>query len=354
MSLRLTSVLHAAGAGFDAIIDVRSPAEFAADHLPAAINLPVLEDEQRAQVGTLYKQVSAFDARKIGAALIAANASRHIAGPLAGHGGGWRPLLYCWRGGMRSNSFALILRQIGWRAEVVEGGYKAWRRLVVARVADTPLAASVLVLDGDTGSGKTAVLAALARRGVQVLDLEAIANHRGSLFGEMPGGQPSQAMFEGRLAAAMEALDPARPVVVEAESSRIGERSLPKSIWQAIVAAPRLRLRVPVEERARFTAAAYREITQAPGEVQAIVAKLAPLHPRERIAQWQEMAERGAWESLAEGLMREHYDPRYAKHRSRHDERVRGTIPVPRLDAAGIEAAAAAVEARLQTDYSYE
>lgn len=352
--MQLTSVLQAGRAGFDAIIDVRSPSEFAADHLPGATNLPVLEDEQRAQVGTIYKQVSAFDARKIGAALIAANASRHIAGPLAGHGGGWRPLLYCWRGGMRSNSFALILRQIGWRAEVVEGGYKAWRRLVVARVSEQPVEARVWVLDGDTGSGKTAVLAALARRGVQVIDLEGLANHRGSLFGAMPGGQPSQAMFEGRLAAALEALDPARPVVVEAESSRIGERSLPKSVWQALANAPRLRLEVPVEERARFTAATYREITDAPGEVEAIIDKLAPLQPRERIAEWRAMAQQRDWAALAEGLMRTHYDPRYRHTRDRRAARERGVIAVPRLDAAGIDTAAAAVEARLETDYSYE
>lgn len=245
---------------------------------------------------------------------------------------------------MRSNAFAIILRQIGWRAEVVDGGYKSWRRLVVARVSEQPLAAPVWVVDGDTGSGKTAVLAALARRGVQVVDLEGLANHRGSLFGAMPGGQPGQAMFEGRLAAAFEALDPARPVVVEAESSRIGERALPKSVWQAITAAPRLRLEVPVEERARFTAATYREITGAPDEVEAILGKLAPLHPRELIAAWRAMAQRGDWVGLAEGLMRAHYDPRYRHTRDRHAARERGVIAVSRLDPPGIAAAAAAVE----------
>jgi len=322
---------------------VRSPAEFAADHLPGAINLPVLDNAQRAEVGTLYA-ASPFDARKRGAALIAANAARHIAGPLATQGGGWRPLVYCWRGGMRSGAFATILDQIGWRVEVVEGGYKAWRRLVVGRVSDTPWRQPLWVLAGDTGSGKTAVLHALERRGVQVLDLEGLANHRGSLFGAMPGGQPSQAMFEGRLAAEMEALDPARPVVVEAESSRIGDLNLPKSVWAALIAAPRLRLVVPVEERARFTAATYPEMTADPAEVEAILSRLSRLHPAERLQHWRAQNARGEWAQLAEGLMRHHYDPRYGKHRDRTAALERATLEVPRLDAEGIEAAAAAVE----------
>lgn len=334
------------GAGFDSVIDVRAPAEFAADHLPGAINLPVLNDAERAEVGTLYKR-SPFDARKLGAAMVAANAARHIAGPLAGMGGGWRPLIYCWRGGMRSGSFATILDQVGWRVTLVDGGYKAWRRLVVDRVSGQPVTAPVWVIDGDTGSGKTAVLAALARRGVQVIDLEALANHRGSLFGAMPGGQPAQAMFEGRLAAVLEAVDPARPLVLEAESSRIGAINLPASIWAAMIAAPRLRLEVPLAERARFTAAQYREIIEAPGEVQATIASLASLHPRDRIAEWHGMAERGDWQPLAAGLMERHYDPRYAKHRARYAEREVASIMVASLDAAGIEAAAAAIEARI-------
>ena len=322
---------------------MRAPAEFAADHLPGAVNLPVLDDAQRAEVGTIYA-AKPFEARKHGAALIAANAARHIAGPLAGHGGGWRPLVYCWRGGMRSGAFATILDQIGWRVEVVEGGYKAWRRLVVDRVSETPWQVPLWVLEGDTGSGKTAILHALARRGVQVLDLEGLANHRGSLFGAMPGGQPSQAMFEGRLAAAMEAVDPARPVVAEAESSRIGNLNLPKSVWQALRAAPRLRLDVPVEERARFTAATYPEMTADPAAVAETLARLAPLHPASRMADWHAQAAGADWATLAEGLMRHHYDPRYAKHRDRTDRRERGVLQIAQLDARGIEAAAAAVE----------
>ncbi|AUH33740.1 tRNA 2-selenouridine(34) synthase MnmH [Paracoccus tegillarcae] len=343
--LKLTDLSHPARAGFDDIIDVRAPAEFAEDHLPGAINLPVLDDAERAQVGTIYKQVSPFDARKIGAALVAANAARHIAGPLVDRPGGWRPLIHCWRGGQRSGAFASILAQIGWRVELVEGGYKSWRRLVVDRVQHQPVAAPVIVLDGNTGSAKTAILGHLATRGWQVIDLEGLACHRGSLFGAMPGGQPSQKMFEGRLAMALEGLDPARPVLVEAESSRIGELTLPKAIWQAICGAPRLRLEVPVAERAAYAARDYTDIVTDPARLSSVITALEPLHPADRIENWREQAGLGDWAALAEGLMRDHYDPRYLKHRNRYSSQEKAVITLDRLD--DLEAAAGRVETAL-------
>ncbi|MFZ1662256.1 MAG: rhodanese-like domain-containing protein, partial [Paracoccaceae bacterium] len=154
-SLTLTSLIQTDALGFDAIIDVRSPAEFAEDHIPGAINLPVLDNDERARVGTIYKQQSPFLARKIGGALVAKNAARHLEGPLADLTGGWRPLIYCWRGGQRSGSFATILSQVGWRVELLQGGYKTWRALVVTQLADLPVASPVTVLDGNTGTAKT-------------------------------------------------------------------------------------------------------------------------------------------------------------------------------------------------------
>lgn len=345
MDLRLTSASDPALAGFDDIIDLRAPSEFEQDHLPGAINLPVLSDAERARVGTVYKQVSPFDARKIGAALVAANAARHIAGPLADRGGGWRPLVYCWRGGQRSGSFAGILSQIGWRVARLEGGYKSWRRLVTQRLEVQGFDAPVLVLDGNTGSAKTAILHRLAARGWQVIDLEGLAQHRGSLFGAMPGGQPTQKLFEGRLACAIEALDPTRPVLVEAESSKIGARILPRAVWRAICAAPRLRLSVPLAARARFCAGDYADAVADPARVQAILSQLAPLHPADRVAQWRDMLDGGDVTGLAAGLMRDHYDPRYDKHRSRYAAREVGVVRLPDLNDP--EAAAAQVEAAL-------
>ncbi|HZV83599.1 MAG TPA: tRNA 2-selenouridine(34) synthase MnmH, partial [Brevundimonas sp.] len=210
--------------GYDAIIDVRSPAEFALDHIPGAVNLPVLDDAQRTLVGTEYVQRSKFLARRTGAAMVARNIAAHLEGPLGDRSGGFKPLVYCWRGGQRSGAMVTVMDQVGWPVTVLEGGYQTWRRQVTAGLYDGAVPHRLVLLDGPTGSGKTALLGEFAARGGQTLDLEALAAHRGSLFGAVPGGQPSQKAFETRLYDALARLDPARPVLVEAESSKIGAR----------------------------------------------------------------------------------------------------------------------------------
>lgn len=331
MAITLTSLTDLAAHGFDDIIDVRSPAEFADDHLPGAISLPVLDDAERARVGTIYKQVNPFTARKLGAALVARNAALHLEGPLADRAGGWRPLVYCWRGGQRSGSFATILAQIGWRVETLAGGYKAWRGLVVAALYDAPVPAPVIVLDGNTGTGKTEILARLAARGVQVIDLEGLARHRGSLFGAMPGGQPSQRGFEGRLAMTLAALDPARPVVVEAESAKIGDLRLPPGLWKAMQAAPRIAVTAPPAARADYLARSYADLTADAARLAAIIGSLRPSHPAEAIARWQAQAAAGDFAALACDLIERHYDPRYLRHRAR------GATPLVELQAGRLD-----------------
>jgi tRNA 2-selenouridine synthase len=318
MAITLTSLSDLAAHGFDDIIDARAPAEYAEDHLPGAISLPVLDDVERAHVGTIYKQVNPFTARKLGAALVARNVAGHLQGPLADKPGGWRPLVYCWRGGQRSGSFALILSQVGWRVETIAGGYKAWRALVVKALYDTPFPCRVVVLDGNTGSAKTEVLNMLPARGVQVIDLEGLANHRGSLFGAM-GGQPSQKAFDCALAMAISRLDPVQPVVIEAESSKVGNLSLPPEIWKAMRAAPRLAISAPRAARAEYLVRAYADIVADPERLAAVIERLRPLHPAERIEAWLAQAGAGAFADLADGLMLHHYDPRYTKHRDRMD-----------------------------------
>jgi tRNA 2-selenouridine synthase len=330
MVVKLDSLADVLALRFDDIIDVRAPSEWAEDHIPGAISLPVLDDAERARVGTIYKQVSPFTARKVGAALVAKNAAAHLEGPLADKPGGWQPLVYCWRGGQRSGSFASILSQIGWRVEVVQGGYKSWRRLVVEALYDQPFAHRLMVLDGNTGTAKTEVLARLAARGVQVVDLEGLANHRGSLFGHM-GEQPSQKAFEGRLALALARLDPDRPVVVEAESAKVGECRLPPKLWRAMVTAPRISIEAPRRARAEYLVRAYADLVADVARLDGVVASLAAAHPREVIADWRAMVAAGAFVDLAEGLMARHYDPRYGKHRARMD------VPVTEVAVEGLD-----------------
>ncbi len=317
MALSFSSAPALLFAPFDTIIDVRAPSEFAEDHVPGAINLPVLSDAERARVGTIYTQESPFLARKIGAALVARNAASHIETVLADKEGGWRPLVYCWRGGQRSNSFASILKQIGWRVEVLEGGYKSWRRHVITLLHDTPLPHRFVLIDGNTGTAKTDILTRVARLGGQVLDLEGLAHHRGSIFGTV-GPQPAQKGFESRLAEALCCLDPARPVLVEAESSRIGEISLPGSVWAAMCAAPRIEVHASLDARARYLAEAYSDLTDDRDQMDALLRQLIPLQGHARVECWLGMASEGKFKDLAGDLMALHYDPRYEKSRARH------------------------------------
>ncbi len=317
MPVTLTSLTEIFELGFDEIIDVRAPAEYADDHIPGAISLPVLDDGERAEVGTIYSQVSPFKARKVGAALVARNAARHLQGPLADKTGAWKPLVYCWRGGQRSGSFAAILGQVGWRVDTIAGGYKSWRALVVKALYDTPVASPVVVLDGNTGSAKTEVLNMLPGLGVQVIDLEGLARHRGSLFGHMPGGQPSQKAFEAALALALAGLDPARPVVVEAESSKVGDCRLPPQLWKAMVAAPRVAIAASRTARAAYLTRAYRDMVADAGKLAGVIELLRQSHAHDQVDDWRRMADAGGFVELADSLMSEHYDPRYDKHRAR-------------------------------------
>jgi tRNA 2-selenouridine synthase len=308
----LIDATPAALAGFDAIIDVRSPAEFAEDHAPGAINLPVLDNEERARVGTIYVQESRFRARRIGAALVARNIARHLEGVLADRPGSFAPIVYCWRGGQRSGAMATVLDQVGWRVSVLAGGYRTYRRRVTGALYDGAFPCPVVLLDGPTGVAKTDILHRVGALGGQTLDLEALASHRGSLFGSLPSeAQPPQKMFESRLLAAIEALDPTRPVLVEAESSKVGEINLPPALWKAMLAAPRVALSAPAAARAAYLLETYGEVTADPARLEDILARLPPHHGRERKDAWRDLAARDAWLDLVASLIENHYDPGY-------------------------------------------
>lgn len=333
MAFTLTALAELSPAPFDTIIDVRSPGEFAEDHLPGAINLPALSNAERAEVGTIYVQESRFRARRIGAAMVARNVAAHLEGPLAGKDGGWQPLVYCWRGGQRSNSVATILREVGWRVNVLEGGYRSYRRKVVAALYETPIAQRLVVIDGGTGSGKTALLAHVAAAGGQVVDLEAMAEHRGSLFGPVGPAQPSQKAFESRLAMALAATDPARPVFIEAESSTIGRITLPPSLWAAMRAAPRLGLDLPLAARVAHSVATYRDVTADPERLDRVLDRLARYHGHAVVDGWRALAATGDHAALAEALITLHYDPRY-KHQAEGERLALPDLTAPALDTA--------------------
>jgi tRNA 2-selenouridine synthase len=336
----ITAADAATLAAFDAVIDVRSPSEFAEDHAPGAINLPVLDDEERATVGTIYVQDSRFRARRIGAALVARNIARHLETALADKPGEFKPLVYCWRGGQRSNAMATVLSQVGWRTAVLAGGYRTYRRGVKARLYDGEANLRPVLIDGRTGSGKTELLARLAARGLQVLDLEALAEHRGSLLGGLGHPQPSQKMFESRLLAALEALKPDRPVVVEAEASKIGERMVPPALWKVMAAAPKIVVAAPPADRAAYLARRYADAVADVDALEALLNRLPSNPGRKRVAAWRALAEAGELEPLAAELMELHYDPAYDRILRRDEHRLLETVEMPALDEAAQERAA--------------
>ncbi|MCX8005063.1 MAG: tRNA 2-selenouridine(34) synthase MnmH [Burkholderiaceae bacterium] len=304
---------------FDAVLDARSEREFAEDHLPGAINAPVLNDAERAEVGTLHKRESAFAARRRGAALVARNIAHLLETRFAQMPRDWKPLVYCWRGGQRSGALTLVLERVGWHARQLEGGYRAYRRRVLADLEQLPRQFDLRIVCGPTGSGKSRLLQALAAAGAQVLDLEALAHHRGSVLGALPSlPQPSQKMFESRIWRALRGFDPAQPVFVESESRKVGNLRVPDALIAAMRAATCVRLELPLAERIALLRDEYAFFERDPAALAAQLDCLRALHGGERVSQWKALAQRGQWDELVERLLREHYDPAYERSIARN------------------------------------
>ena len=318
---------------FDAIIDARSPAEYAIDHIPGAINCPVLDDEERRIVGTLYKQQGAFEARRVGGAMVAANLAHHLRTQFADRPAHWRPLVYCWRGGLRSGSMVNWLRLVGWDAQQLAGGYKTWRRHVIDALEQRAPQLPLRVVCGATGSAKTRVLQALASQGHQVLDLEAFARHRGSVLGAWPGvEQPSQTAFETQIVNALDAFDLQRPVYIEAESARIGRLNVPQPLVQQLRSSPCIEVEASSEARLAYLLRDYANLADDPAQLARLLGSLKELHGRQVIERWQAWAEARALEPLFAELMALHYDPLYTRSQSNHLHRWPQRQSVPASD----------------------
>lgn len=318
---------------FDAILDARTPSEFAEDHLPGAINTPVLDDAERALVGTVYKQRSSFEAKRVGAPLAARNIALHIEERFAGKPRSWRPLVYCWRGGGRSGSLAHVLRQVGWDAVRLDGGYKAFRRQVVAEIEALPERLRFHVVCGATGTGKSRLLAALAGAGAQVLDLEGLAAHRGSILGELPDApQPSQKSFETAIWTALSRYDPERPVYVESESKKVGNVRVPERLIERMRAARCFRLEADEATRVALLREDYAHFVADPQALRAKLACLEPLHGRGRIEAWGAHLARGDWDALVHDLLASHYDPAYRRSLARNYLDAAAATPVEVAD----------------------
>lgn len=321
---------------FDDIIDVRSPSEYALDHIPGAVNLPVLSDEQRADIGTRYKQDSSFAAKRLGAALMSRNIADYLENTLYDKPRDWAPLVYCWRGGKRSGALAHVLQQIGWRAARLDGGYRAYRRQVVEDLEQLPQTLRFKVICGRTGSGKSALLGALAAIDEQVLDLEALARHRGSVLGSLPEAQPSQKLFESHIRQYLQRFNAQRTVYVEAESQKIGELRVPAALLSTMRAADCIRLEAPVAARAAFLQGDYAHFVADPAALFDKLALLTPIFGSKKITEWRATAHEGDWPRFIARLLDEHYDPAYIRSSQKNFARF-NDADVIELDAISAE-----------------
>jgi tRNA 2-selenouridine synthase len=299
---------------FDDVIDARSPSEFAEDHLPGAMNAPVLDDAERARVGSLYTQQSAFEAKRLGAPIAARNIARAIEGRFAAKPRDWRPLVYCWRGGGRSGALVHVLRQVGWNAVRLDGGYKAFRRQVVADLDAMPARLRFHVICGATGSGKSRLLEALAQAGAQVLDLEVLAAHRGSVLGDLPDApQPTQKSFETAIWTTLSELDPERPVYVESESKKVGNLRVPETLMAHMREGRCFRIEAASDARVALLLEDYAHLIARPEVLVRKLECLEDLHGAQRIGRWKSLVAGREWRSLVLDLLESHYDPAYRR-----------------------------------------
>ena len=308
---------------FDTIIDVRSPLEYEEDHIIGSINCPVLNDQERIIVGTIYKKESTFKAKIIGSSLTARNIAKHIEEKFINQQGSWQPLVYCWRGGQRSKAFSIILSEVGWRTCQLEGGYKKYRNEVINFLNRIGSKLKIILISGKTGSAKTKILQNIKLQGGQILDLENLANHKGSLLGKIPGlKQPSQKLFESKLYHQIKQLDLRKNVYIEAESSKIGNIHIPKTIWAKMIVSPKIEIQADLELRSSFLLKDYRYMCENPELIKPIIYGLKNRLSKKLINDWLELITKKLWLDLTKSFLENHYDPSYSSNTIKNDRKV--------------------------------
>jgi tRNA 2-selenouridine synthase len=324
--------------GLTTVIDVRSESEYADDHIPGAVSMPVLNDIERAEIGTMYKQVGAFEAKRRGAVLVSRNISRHLETKLANAPKSFAPLIYCWRGGQRSGSMARILSEIGWKVTLLEGGYKAYRKQVLTDLDRIPATLRPIILRGRTGLAKTRILRAAAKLGAQVIDLEGLAAHRGSLLGSEPGlDQPSQRQFESRIIDAIRRVDPARFVFIEAESNKVGACHVPAELWRSMRKAQSLQITAPLAARVEFLLDDYPHLVAEPERLNPLLNWAGARVGNETVSHWREAIDDGDWTRFVTRVLMDHYDPAYDRSAAKHEHKDICLLNTVSLDKEAVE-----------------
>ena len=323
---------------FDTIIDVRSPLEFAEDHIVGAINCPVLSDLERQKVGTIYKKESSFKAKIIGSSLTAKNIAFHIENNFMEKKGSWQPLIYCWRGGQRSKAFSIVLSEVGWRTNQLKGGYKEYRNQVINFLDNIGPKLKITLISGKTGSAKTKILKSIENEGGQILDLEGLANHKGSLLGKIPDLiQPSQKFFESLIFNKIQKLNLKDKIYIEAESSKIGNIHIPKSIWKKMIKSPRIEISANVELRAKFLVSDYDYMCNDPTLINPIIKGLKNRLSKKLFDEWTNLIDRKKWFDLTKSFLENHYDPSYSSNTIKNDRKVVKKITATSLNNSDIK-----------------
>jgi len=329
MSPPIKYTQHTAFEEYSNIIDVRSPGEFADDHIPGAVNLYVLNDEERAQIGTIYKQESPFKAKKLGASLVSANIAHWTKTFFLEQDKDYRPLLYCWRGGQRSLSLATVLARIGWETTLIEGGYKHYRSGVRDTLESLCPRLNLQIIAGLTGTAKTLILKKLAEEHEQVIDLEGLANHRGSLLGLLPGhSQPSQKYFESLLAHQIQGFSSESVVWIESESNKIGKLHCPAPLWEKMKRADAIEIKAPIHARVDYLLKEYHEFTENSGELKRRLGLLTERHGKNTVNNWFELIDQNNWTTFVTRLLEDHYDPAYQRSIKTNERKIRRSIPL--------------------------